>query len=383
VDAPGTLEKLKTTLPFLSNLVELDACQFQGFNLVVKSVGHLVPLTRGLEVLTLPNPGLTYAGVLDTTNLRETLHPLQSLAKLTIKNWEVYESTVIGDHEFSSFPQVEILQIQGEGAEDSSVTELVGLFPSIVDLALHTMWRDSSLWTGALSDLPKTLVSLSLFAEYDHVLPAESLLTQYESLRRIHLGSTCFSSFVDVTLRQLPLLEEIRLGNGLIDAKAFLSLVTGSSRLVHLRNLILDLDDGHFGLCIAVEDSEVMVEKNEDGETEWELPGYLEEGSLDRVGLAKVVVVAESSGVKVEGTVLKALKVLKLHCVDSNNRAILAYSGPADLRRLHEIRMEALRYNYKLPALDFDSLERDKLEIVETKLPGTGWSVFGFRDKEK
>jgi len=122
-----------------------------------------------------------------------------------------------------------------------------------------------------------------------------------------------------------------------------------------------------------------MVEENDDGETEWELPAWLNDGFID---MEHLIVSAESSGIRVEGTILKALEVLKLHCINSNNRAIFAYSGPADLRRLHEIRVDALRYNYKLPELDFDSLERDKLEIVETKMAETGWSVFGFRGKD-
>jgi len=312
--------------------------------------------------------------------LYDLLCHLRSLVTLQVYQWDLYDLLNATPKDGTVLPPIKTLRIEGRGAEDDSAADLVAVFPSVIDLTLHTTYLDESNWSHILTELPETLESLSLFADYVHFGPVDSFPTALRALRRIHLGEYCWTLSIHRLLQDLSRLEEIHLGDGSLDEEGFLSLVTGSSRLQHLKRLIFDLDYGHFGLCVSVGGTEVMVEENDDGETEWELPAWLNDGFID---MEHLIVSAESSGIRVKGTILKALEVLKLHCINSNNRAIFAYSGPADLRRLHEIRVDALRYNYKLPELDFDSLERDKLEIVETKMPGTEWSVFGFKDKEK
>ncbi|GAA5839453.1 hypothetical protein JCM5353_008705 [Sporobolomyces roseus] len=380
---PKPTKTLKKLLPLLPNLDQLDATVFDRFGAVVRSIGNLEPLASTLTSLAVSAPETSDEGFLKLHKLYDLLSHLRSLVTLQVYQWEIYDDFDLTPKDGTVLPTIKTLEIHGRGAEDDSAAELVSTFPMVANLTLHSTYMDDSSWSIVLPGIPATLESLSLFADHVHFGPVDSFSTALHTLRRIHLGRNCFTPSIHHRLQKLSRLEEIHLGNGLIDAKAFLSLVTGPFRFVHLRHLILDLEGGHFGLCISMGGSEVMVEENEDCVTDWELPEWFEDRFIDRNDMEHLIESARSSGILVEGTVLKALKVLKLFCIDQNNRAILAYSGPADLRRLHNTRMEALRYNYKLPELDFDLLERDKLEIVETKMPGTEWSVFGFRDKEK
>ncbi|GAA5827336.1 hypothetical protein JCM5353_007546 [Sporobolomyces roseus] len=380
---PKPTKTLKKLLPLLPNLDQLDATVFERFGGVVRSIGNSEPLASTLTSLAVSAPETSDEGFLKLQKLYDLLSHLRSLVTLQVCQWDIYDDYDLTPKDGTVLPAIKTLEIQGRGAEDHSASTLVAVFPSTIDLTLHTTYLDESNWSHILTELPETLESLSLFADYVHFGPIDSFPTALRALRRIHLGEYCWTLSIHRLLQDHSRLEEVHLDDGSLDIGGFLSLVTGPSRLQHLKRLILDLDYGHFGLCISMGGSEVMVEDNEDGSTEWELPVWLEHELPDRKDMEHLIELARSSGIRVKGTILKALEVLKLHCIDSNNRAILAYSGPADLRRLHEIRMEALRYNYKLPELDFDSLERDKLEIVETKMPGTEWSVFGFKDKEK
>ena len=370
-------------LPLLPNLEHLDAKDVYYIVDVIESIGRSSSLSRSVTNFVFGAPEVPHGEFMETEDLYKVIQNLESLENLTLYYWNIYDSGILDARDSSVFPQIKTLQIHGEGAEDLSISEIIQMFPLLLDLTLHSTYIDLSRWSYALSLLPRTLESLTLLVEHYGWSPADHDLLPFISLKRIHLDQACFSPTISHIFKQLPLVEKIHLGDGPLDIEAFLCLVIGPSRLVHLRHLILDLDCGSFGPCITIRGTEVVLEENDDGETCWDLPEQFLDGVLDRLSMTRLIEVARSSGIRVEGTILKALKVLKLHCIDSNNRAVLAYSGPTDFRRLHKIRMEALRYDYRFPELDFDSLERDKLEIVETKLEESKWSVFGFKEKEK
>jgi len=371
------LTKLICLLP---RLKELDARGLYDYELLHHSVGLLWPIGKGLECLALPAPDLTDDSMVNL-GFYNLLEECRTLTEFRLYEWDIYDPETMDVDVTSNFPHIKTLEIHGEGAEDASVDKLLEMFPSLQNLTLHSTYSDVTSWRAALSVIPNTLDCLTLLADSHHFSPADNELHSLVSLTRIHLGQHCYSPSIHLTLQRLKLLKEIHLPSGALNAIGFLSLVTGPSRLLYLEHLILDLDEGSYGPCTTLSGDEVSLESNEDGTTDWKLPHHFDGGELKRGDVACLIEVARSSGIRVEGTILKALKVLKLYCIDSNNRAILAYSGPEDLRRLHKIRMEALRHDYRVPEFDSDSLERDKLEIVEMRLEESNWSVFGFKEK--
>ena len=115
---------------------------------------------------------------------------------------------------------------------------------------------------------------------------------------------------------------------------------------------------------------------------DWSLSGAHDGHRFDPLGLQQLIEVARENGVVVEGSVLDALENAVAYRIEENNRAIIDVLAEQHFDHLQEVRNFASRDGVSLPPLDLDSLNLDRLEIVEIDLPEQDWYVLSLRNKE-
>ncbi|GAA6018035.1 hypothetical protein JCM11491_000040 [Sporobolomyces phaffii] len=322
------------------------------------------------------------------TNLA-SLSMLPNLNELEIREWPSFDAE---DHQRSasfSFEKVERLAVVGDGADEETVLRIVNLCPNLLYLGLVSTYDEDAFFPDLLPLLPVTLRSLRLFSPCGSFAPCDSLLPRFSQLRQLELDHNCYSTGICHTLAQLPNLVGIRLWNGKVDYRNLAALVSGPSRLVELKSITLnnrdlDLDKRLFGHCTPAPSRPRFSAKKAylPGDmTDWANPSeYLP----DPVGLRTLRGVCHSNGVRLSGTMLDCLETLENFHIESNNRAVLAaaYRGDRDFDQLHHTRTEASRAGVTLPSFDLDSLDPDRLEVVEAELPEKSWFVLSLRNKE-
>ncbi|GAA6018014.1 hypothetical protein JCM11491_000031 [Sporobolomyces phaffii] len=323
----------------------------------------------------------------EVTNLA-SLSMLPNLNELEIREWPSFDAE---DHQRSvsfSFETVETLTVAGVGADEETVLEIVNLCPNVLHLELMVTYADTTGFPSLLSLLPVTLRSLQLLAPGAIFTPCDSFLPRLAGLRHLELGSDFHTSGIHTTLAQLPNLVGFRLGNGKVDYRGLAALVSGPSRLVDLESLILDNVRPiihHFGNRTPgpsnpsfSADAALLP----DDMTDWVSPSeYLP----DPVGLRALRAVCDSNAVNLGGTMLDCLETLDDFHIESNNRAVLAAAchGDRDFHQLYHTRTEASRAGVTLPSFDLDSLDPDRLEVVETELTEKEWFVLSLRNKAR
>ncbi|GAA6018700.1 hypothetical protein JCM11491_001269 [Sporobolomyces phaffii] len=242
--------------------------------------------------------------------------------------------------------------------------------------------------------LPPTLQSLRLDTRKEPGRPTfcDPFLPQFRQLRRLDLADGCFSPSIDTTLAQLPNLVAIRLGHGTAHYRGLASLASGPTRLVALKSITLETATSVFG-DLGGDRTRAPSDPSFSAPSALTLDHHLSEWVSpseflpDPVGLRTLMEACKSSGVKLGGTLFHLFKPLEEWYIEANNRAVLraAASGrDRDFRRLRRIQSDALqRAGVSLPSFDLDSLDPDRLEVVETELPEKEWFVLSLRNKAR
>jgi len=318
---------------------------------------------------------------------------LDNLAQLALlpalKSLEVYDwgETEYQLSDLTLLGNIETLKIRGAAADIEVIKILIDACPSILHLELQSTFEGGLEFATRLPLLPVTLRSLSLHGDSISEAPIDSILPRLSQLQFLRLGHGCYGRTIYSALLQLPLLAHIHLGPGELDTAGFLSLITGSTRLSLLQTITLDFDTGIQGFKIArpsSADFSIVAELNrcKIELLDWTLPGAEDGDSFDQAGVQQVVEAAKEHGIKVEGSVFAALETLNSWGTELHNRSILYAFHLNDLAHLIRARSIAAEYGVTLPPLDLDSLDLDRLEIVENDVPEREWFMLSLGNKE-
>jgi len=317
------------------------------------------------------------------------LQDLPEVYDLTLNSYRFYPDDTINGFEHLWLPHLHRLRIEGEGAEDHSVSFITARCPALLHLALHSTWYENLKLYGYIDSHPLSLRSLSLSIENGLVVvhDQQDSLERFTQLQSLHLGDLCYDRDVASTLLKLPLLVDIHLGQGLFEPDDFLPLVSGPTRLLFLKSIILDADFGNIGKKISAPstkgfDTTRELQRCPIEMIDWRLPEQGEDVTFEGIGLKRLIEVGKENGVTVKGGVLTALRMVDDYHIEANNRAILFTYTHHTLDHLHEARDAASQDGVALPPPDLDSLDLDRLEIIEIVLPEQDWYMLSLRNKE-
>lgn len=96
--------------------------------------------------------------------------------------------------------------------------------------------------------------------------------------------------------------------------------------------------------------------------SDWEIPEVEE-----------LLEVAAANGVDVEGTIFDALEVEEGAEVERGNRLVLRMYHTKSFQEYLDVQNQQPSPVVRLPSINIDSLDREKLRLVKTHLPGVGW----------
>ncbi|GAA5982543.1 hypothetical protein JCM5350_006109 [Sporobolomyces pararoseus] len=377
IESIEVLEKLFPHLPNLQHF-ELDSGEI---TISSRSTNLFSTLTKITSIITEPtweNFALNLDGFAFLSNL-------PSLNRLEIRKWPA-NSTLYSDSRLVfQLPHVKTLKVEGEGAEEWTVADLVALCPALIHLEIETTWSDEIDFDKLIEKVSANLESIRLSSRAYLAEFSPRLLLRFPNLRHVDLGDGYYPDSIGVVLQQLPQLEKIRLEGGSISSSDLVSLVSAPSRVVHLKSIILDPWVGKRGRHV-LESTVESLDYLEMGD--WNIPraSKRHEGDewFDWQGLKQFISVAEENGVKIEGTIHEALENLEDYWIEKNNRGILlVYNGDFDyLEELHYVHLEALEVGITLPTLDIESLDPDRLKLVKIDQPGRDWSIFSLKNRD-
>ena len=372
--------RLAELLPLVLNIVDLDMPCFpplEPLQSIVASHSVLLPLLRRISVSF---------DVRNIDNL-SLFANFPSLRKLRIYDWDETQASLIQRSKTTAIPQVTTLLIEGVAADTETVTFLVDALPGLLHLELYTSYTGYPTFGLSLPYLPTTLrtlrllsVSRSRAATIDHFLP------RFSQLRSIRLGSNSHSSTIHSVLLQLPLLAHIQLGFGPLDLAGFLSLVTGPTRLLSLRTVTLDFyvySEGE--RCQRPSETVRGIDEEVDGfdieMSDWEFPAEWNGAPLNVGDYEELKRLAKENGILLNGTIKEAIDWCRNYRLELNNRAVLNAYNRQDFTRLRRIRSYAAQTGGVLPNIDFDSLDVNRLEIIEMDLPERDWWVLSLMNR--
>jgi hypothetical protein len=375
-----SLDILETLFPLLPNLLHLELrAEMIGVGTRSKKLFGSLSKVQAVSI----RPRFKYLGwhrctVLDSLAF---LTALPSLTRLTVLDWPVGTIVHYEEEEAFTFSHVRTLSIEGRGADEETIENLVNLCPALLSIELRTTFDDEFIsYEPALEKLPATLQSLKLTSDYVLIEPEDLCLRRFTLLQNLDLDKSCYSSMIHSTLADLPLLVNIRLGPSTIDPVGFLSLVSGPTRLVNLRRITLDFDVGVRGNRIKYEapspwgdwiPSQDLVKGEEE-----------DESYVSRLG--EVLAVAEETGIEIEGTVYEALANFEDYWIEENNRVVVnfySFGGIRERGDLETIRGRLTGMGVPVPAINVYSLDLNRLEVVQMDLPEHDWYLYSLRNE--
>lgn len=380
----GSVRRLGQLLPLLPNLIHLDVPSLPELNLSPEAyISTDPPLSR------LTRLSVSFGRVGSKTDI-ENLSPFAALPLLQqLKVYRFDESSLDSVlQSATALPQITQLAIEGTAADTESIRALVDSCPSLLHLDLHSTYPGSTVWEVALSHLPTTLQSLHLCGKGYFVRPFDHLLVRFVQLRSIRLGDRCYSSTIHTALVQLPLLTHIHLGSGSLDPVGCHALVTGATRLLSLQTIPLDFYTLQEGERRQRRSKIVHGVNEENGGLDiemrdWRFPAEWSGAPLNVGAYEELDSIAKENGIVIDGTIKVALNWCRNYHLESNNRAVLDAYHRQYLTHLRQIRSSAAQAGVTLPNIDFDSLDTNRLEIVEIDLPGQGWWALSLRSTEQ
>ncbi|GAA5982557.1 hypothetical protein JCM5350_006116 [Sporobolomyces pararoseus] len=379
---PDSSARISSLLPLLPNLVELNISP-ELLDLCSSLLDTFSTLSSIRRVKLAPR---TLLGSLVDSNYFAPIAALPNLTELTINNWPARLEWIAGADESSlCFKHVQRLEIQGKGAAEETVSRIVNSCPNLLRLDLFSNWGDPLESFDNLNSLPITLESLSLALSYESTSPIDdSLLLRFVNLRRLYLGSSCYSSSIYSTLRKLPLLEKVQLGEGPFSFSEVVPLISGPTRSPRLQELHLTFDLGVPG---GREDDEHRSGGFDGSMSDWMLPRDGDREELNLGQLRELLKLAKENKVVLHG-VDRAVTAFEEYWIEANNRAILDAldaDDTDDFIKLRRVRSDTTKAGLStlLPPLDIDSLQPGWLELVKIELPERNWFMYSLKNGDK
>ncbi|GAA5965596.1 hypothetical protein JCM3765_004747 [Sporobolomyces pararoseus] len=270
------------------------------------------------------------------------------------------------------------LTIVGAYADDSAIASFCLLCPSLRALKLEATHPD---YENLLKSLPLHIVNLELLPD-GPTTPVDSFLPPFNQLRSLSLGCQLYSPNLLSNISGLLHLERLVLGEGFTTVSDLLPFVSASTRPPSLLELELNL----FRVAIGgrfdpQEHKEDVPEYMRDGDLvddNWSLIGlsFGVTRGLTIEQIEAVIGMAREEGIKVRGTILKALEVAKAYLLEVANVAIWHCWRGKSFQYMVLMKELFTPRCHRLPSIDFDffdSLDPSKLNLVRTELPEEGW----------
>ncbi|GAA6042568.1 hypothetical protein JCM8097_003135 [Rhodosporidiobolus ruineniae] len=258
--------------------------------------------------------------------------------------------------------RIEELSLMSEGVSGPIVLNLLHACPSLTHLHLDNT-SDNPTFDPLLARLSAGLTSLELRSRAffdDFRKPVDDLLLRFTLLEHLYLGEGTFSPSILNTVRSLPRLSSLGFGKGaIISSKELTSLVIGSRQMKQLKLLTLDVVSGKVGWR-TLWDGKMRLHPDAHPRWHtgpgWEIPRFTRPGTeFHDQDLEAVFAAAETSGIRVEGSTVEAVKVMD-EWYEELGLAGVAYATETgdfdELRRVHgddwvdEMLLETGYYDY-------------------------------------
>ncbi|GAA5998746.1 hypothetical protein JCM5350_005487 [Sporobolomyces pararoseus] len=259
--------------------------------------------------------------------------------------------------------------------------------PNLLGLRLEASVPDFDL---LLLQLPVSLTELDIRLHVDSLTPTDEcdeLLPRFSQLKHLSIGEGLFSPDLPIYVADLSSLESLELGRGYIPFEELIYLVTGPTRLKHLRRLKLDLyetsalpyrftltADGINATADPLHGKSFVTFGTNSSSDLNHYGGEAEKGK-------ELIEVAQREGIEVTGSIHRALQVFDARLLDLANTAVYdswKLKSLEPIKRLLEDSDECGR----LPAFDLDNLDPTKLKLVKTELPEENWFSWTLENEE-
>lgn len=246
------LRFLEDLFPLLSNLLHLDFHRLHVFFNPDITGAKLPPSLRSLTTILVSNDDSDPDTWDVDLNQLAKLADLPNLTKLTILRWQSINYTGTLRPTWST--TVQTLRIEGVEIDDDEATEfLAGVCPELKHLELYSDFDTSSSTPNqfGVQSYSSSLESLSLTIDERKFEDSNSDIERFTQLRSLTLGDSCYSDLLPAALSFMPLLVDITLGKGEISPFDWQPLVSGPTRLEHLKTLKLDIATAQRGWQIG------------------------------------------------------------------------------------------------------------------------------------
>lgn len=351
-----------------------------------------------LEILELDNSYLVIfenlsdiLSFISSANLLSLLDLRLSYSALDC-DWIPKKALVTLDHDHDSnlqhykqLPHLSRLTISRPCTALTEISSFCALCPKLSDLQLIGL---APRFAPLLSELRNTeLVHLELVNEDDRIGeydargrdPCDHLLPRFTSLVHLSIGDDLFSPDLPTHLSRLHSLQVLELGLGKIRTDDFLRLLSGPTRLPSLRKLVLHLIHTWAGEDFRIgEDGSAEWYVPEDGYVAppgWKLPEFDEAIGFTVEGIERLVRLARSEDIKVEGEVFHGLSEWQEYLVNIANIAVWRCFKGKNFKHLHHLRRRYPHLCSRLPPLDLNSLDPHTLKL-EYSLTREGWEMW-------
>jgi len=203
---------------------------------------------------------------------------------------------------------------------------ILNRFPNVQKLTLHSRKYDPFDFEPLLRDLSRspphllttlTLTSSAYFLDLSEILPprpCDKFFPYFPNLTYLYLARFAFSPEIGTSLRKLPRLETLGFGPGaILEEERIKALVIGSSRIVSLKTILLDQVKGKIGW--SAKEDRILHDDHAESEyhlaPDWEKPDFDfgGDGTFTVDGVEEMIAEIQEAGIKVEGTVIQAIKV--------------------------------------------------------------------------
>jgi len=234
-------------------------------------------------------------------------------------------------------------------------------------------------YTPLLEILSPSLTHLELNIKNNHEgNPCGQELLRFVHLQRLSIGSSLFPYDLPKYLKSSLGLESLTLGEGHVSVDGLIQLIRELPSLGYLK---LDSFSGFIGSRLEVDVTRCQASGllaaderfGDDWDSDWDLPSFSNAGVEANAfeSAREMLRVAEEAGVRVEGSIVEAVRVMEAYYLELANVAIYRCFRDKTLDHYLEVRTHNL--DDRLPSLDLDSLDPTRLKIRKIDLEEEGW----------
>jgi len=314
----------------------------------------------------------------------EWLSALPALRSLELTNW--WDDMECSSTQGIMLPRISSLSIEGFGAAEPSVLNLVNSCFNLVELKLESSWTYKFGLTLPL--IQPQLKSLCLRTEADEPeeddIGIDDHLSHFTHLTTLDLSYGVLTSRSPVALLGLPHLVKLVLGYSEFEISALLPLMEGKHRLPHLKHITLKYE--YFGLYRfdpVSEYSKNLFQERDDfplfrwTEHTWSDPSQRWHDLID------LELVGRRNGVIIEGTG-GAKQALRNYALEKYNLAVAQVHYHFDFSYVHEALQLAALHDVQLPPIGIDlfNRNRDEVESVKVEMKEYQWFALTLRKKD-